>query len=85
MKLLGKLVAFIQQEEVQKQGALILKDPTYKKIVTHIADFITEVNIGDEIITDRSYTQTFDLDGVTYHLIHIDQILAIKELINDNT
>lgn len=77
MKLLGNLVAYILIEDTPKQGHLILKDPTYKKIVTHVADAVKEINIGDEIVTERSYTQNFDLDGTTYHIVHSDQVSAI--------
>lgn len=77
MKLLGNLVAFIQQEEVQKQGSLILKDPKYKKIVTHISDSVDTVSVGDEIVIDKGYPKTVEYNEISYFIIPLDSIAAI--------
>lgn len=79
MKLLGNLVAYQHKSVEKKLATLLLSEPEIKKIVTHVAEAVNTVKIGDEIITDRTHVNAFDINDQTYYVVHADQIAAILE------
>ncbi len=78
MRLLNDYVAYEQVESYPITGALLLiVDPTVKKIVTYVADGITDISIGDEIITGRGHTFSWEHGDKTIFFIRRQEVQAV--------
>lgn len=79
MQLLGNRIAYTMDEDSTKKTSLILTEPTYKKIVSHVSPAVTNIQIGDEIIVEGRYAPSAEIAGKKYFFEHIENVMAVVE------
>ncbi len=66
--------------EKEKKGTLILTTKEEKKDtfdVISVSNDLTDIKIGDRILTDSYGVKEHEIDGEMFHLIHFDRVVGV--------